>query len=61
MGKRQDRPEELAIQLLITVVNLDRENRDALPGSAVSHVKAALKILKKRRHSERHQQGGDRG
>lgn len=49
MPKRQDEKEERAIKMLEAVVQIDRENRDALPGSAVKHVKAALTIMRKRR------------
>ena len=47
--KRHDRAEEWAIQRLQEIVDLDRANRDALPGSAVRHVKQAITIMKKRR------------
>jgi hypothetical protein len=47
--KRHDKHEEWAIQRLQEIVELDRINRDALPGSAVRHVKQALTIMKKRR------------
>ena len=47
--KRQDKHEERAIKLLEQIVDLDRQNRDALSGSAVKKVKEALTILKKRR------------
>ena len=46
---RQDKHEERAIALLQQVVDLDRQNRDALSGSVVKKVKEALTILKKRR------------
>lgn len=49
MPKRQDVHEERAIALLREVVAIDSSNRDALPGSAVKHVKAALTIMRKRR------------
>ena len=49
MPKRKDVDEERAIALLQQVVEMDRADRDALPGSAVKHVKAALVIMKKRR------------
>lgn len=51
MPKRQDRHEEWAIQKLQEIVELDRLNRDALPGSAVKKIKEALTIMKKRRKS----------
>jgi hypothetical protein len=49
VGHRKDRAEEQAIKLLEQVVEMDRQDRDALPGSAVSHVKQALTIMRKRR------------
>lgn len=49
MTHRKDRDEEWAIRLLEQIVERDRADRDALPGSAVSHVKAALRIMRKRR------------
>lgn len=45
----KDGAEEWAIHRLQEIVALDRRDRDALPGSAVKHVKAALTILRKRR------------
>lgn len=49
MPKRKDRSEEWAIALLQQIIELDRQDRDALPGSVMAHVKAALLIMKKRR------------
>lgn len=49
MPKRKDVEEEWAIHLLERIVARDRADRDALPGSAMKHVKAALKIMRKRR------------
>lgn len=49
MTHRKDMCEEWAIQKLQDIINLDREDRDALPGSAVKHIKAAQTIMKKRR------------
>jgi hypothetical protein len=49
MPKRQDTHEEQAIALLQILIDVDRVNRDALPGSAMKHVKAAQTIMKKRR------------
>jgi hypothetical protein len=46
---RKDKAEEQAISLLERVVALSDADRDALPGSAVKHVKAALTIMRKRR------------
>lgn len=51
MTHRKDIDEERAIRLLEQVVDIDRRDRDALPGSAVSHVKAAIKIMRKRRRA----------
>lgn len=49
MPHRKDNKEERAIRHLEIVVQMDREDRDALPGSAVKHVKTALTIMRKRR------------
>ena len=49
MPHRQDKHEEWAIAMLESVLAVDRENRDALPGSAVRLIKAAVTIMKKRR------------
>lgn len=49
MGKRYDIHEELAIAVLRKLVELDKNNPDALPGSAMKHIKDALTILRKRR------------
>jgi len=49
MPHRKDRDEEWAIALLEQIVARDRQDRDALSGQAVDHVKRALVILKKRR------------
>ena len=51
LGKRQDIYEERAIKMLDSVIDIDRENRDALPGSAVSLIKRARTIMVKRRPS----------
>ena len=53
MPKRHDVHEEWAIQHLGHVVKLSEANRDALPGSVVELVKKAIRILKKRRPSEK--------
>lgn len=42
-------PEAQAIYLLQQIVDMDRKDSDALPGSVVKLVKKALVILKKRR------------
>ncbi|MEE8112714.1 MAG: hypothetical protein V3T23_00015 [Nitrososphaerales archaeon] len=52
MPKRQDNHEERAIKLLEQIKEIDRQNRDALSGSAVKKVKEALIILKKRRNKK---------
>lgn len=49
MPKRKDEKEERAIAILQQIIDMDLEDRDALPGSAVRHVKAAMTIMKKRR------------
>lgn len=49
MTHRKDRAEERAITLLREVLSIDVDDRDALPGSAVAHVKAAITIMRKRR------------
>lgn len=46
---RQDRTEERAIALLEQVLDIDRTQRDALPGTAVKLVKQAVVVMKKRR------------
>ena len=48
MTHRKDTAEEQAIALLERVVALSEADRDALPGSAVKHVKLALGIMRKR-------------
>jgi hypothetical protein len=53
MPHRKDRDEEWAIALLEQIVQRDREDRDALSGQAVGHIKRALVILKKRRASNK--------
>ena len=49
MTHRKDKAEEWAIRLLQEIIELDRIDRDALPGSAVKHIKTAQTIMKKRR------------
>jgi hypothetical protein len=46
---RKDIQEERAIALLQQVLTIDREDRDALPGSVVRLVKEAVRIMQKRR------------
>lgn len=52
MAHRKDKAEEQAIALLERVVAMSDADRDALPGSAVKHVKLALAIMRKRRKQE---------
>ncbi len=52
MTHRKDKAEEQAIALLQRVVAMSEADRDALPGSAVKHVKLALAIMRKRRKQE---------
>ena len=46
MTHRKDKAEEQAIALLQRVVAMSEADRDALPGSAVKHVKLAIAIMK---------------
>lgn len=52
MTHRKDKAEEQAIALLERVVAMSEADRDALPGSAVKHVKAAVAIMRKRRKQQ---------
>ena len=52
MTHRKDTAEEQAIALLQRVLALSEADRDALPGSAVKHVKLALGIMRKRRKQQ---------
>ena len=49
---RKDQAEEQAIALLQRVVAMSEADRDALPGSAVKHVKLAIAIMRKRRRQQ---------
>lgn len=49
MTHRKDGAEEFAIRLLQQIIDIDRRDRDALPGSVVKHVKTAQTIMRKRR------------
>jgi hypothetical protein len=49
---RKDKAEEQAIALLERVVAMSEADRDALPGSAVKHVKLAIAIMRKRRRQQ---------
>ncbi|MQA82972.1 MAG: hypothetical protein GEV10_31730 [Streptosporangiales bacterium] len=48
---RKDTAEEWAIAQLQAIIDLDRQDRDALPGSAVKLVKDAQRIMRKRRRT----------
>ncbi|MBI4434670.1 hypothetical protein HY635_02540 [Candidatus Uhrbacteria bacterium] len=52
----KDRDERWALERLEEIIERDREDRDALPGSVVKLVKDAARILRKRREhkGERH-------
>ena len=52
MPHRKDKAEEQAIALLERVVAISEADRDALPGSAVKHVKLAIAIMRKRRRQQ---------
>lgn len=49
MNHRKDVSEEYVIYLLSQIIQIDRQDRDALPGQAVRHIKMAMNIMKKRR------------
>lgn len=49
MTHRKDKCEEWAITQLQKIIDLDLEDRDALPGSVVALIKRAQTIMKKRR------------
>jgi len=57
---RKDTAEEQAIVLLQRVVAMSEADRDALPGSAVRHVKLAIAIMKKRRRQQTPRTSGAR-
>lgn len=44
----KEQPEALALALLLRIVDIDKQDRDALPGTVVGLVKRAVKILRKR-------------
>lgn len=52
MSHRTDGAERWARKLLDEIVARDRQNRDALPGSVMYHVKAARRILIKMQKKE---------
>lgn len=49
MTHRKDKAEEWAISKLQEIIDLDRSDSDALPGSVVRLIKQAQVIMKKRR------------
>ncbi len=49
----KDRDELWALALLEQIIQRDREDRDALPGTVVELAKKAAKILKKRQEFKR--------
>ena len=49
MPHRKDIAEERAIARLREIIAMSDRDRDALPGSAVKHMKEALRIMVKRR------------
>jgi hypothetical protein len=53
MGHVKDKDELWALALLEQIIQRDRKDRDALPGSVIKHVKAAAKIIKKRQEAKR--------
>ena len=61
MGHRKDGAEEYAIRLLQQIIDIDRRDRDALPGSAVRHVKVAQTIMRKRRKVDHEKTYEERG
>ena len=53
MAHVKDKDELWALALLERIIQRDREDRDALSGSVVKHVKAAATIIKKRQRAKR--------
>jgi len=53
MSHVKDKDELWALRLLEEIIRRDREDRDALPGSVVQHVKAAVRIIRKRQDAKR--------
>jgi hypothetical protein len=51
----KDRDELWALALLQKIIERDRQDRDALPGSVMKHVKAAATIIKKRQQVKQRQ------
>ncbi len=49
----KDKDELWALALLQRIIDRDRQDRDALPGSAVRHVKDAARILRRRQAAKR--------
>lgn len=44
----KQKAELYALSVLMKIVHMDERDRDALPGSVMKHVKAAMRILRKR-------------
>jgi len=53
MSHVKDKDELWALRILEEIIRRDREDRDALPGSVVQHVKAAVRIIRKRQEAKR--------
>ncbi len=49
----KDKDELWALALLQRIIDRDRQDRDALPGSVVRHVKDAARILRRRQAAKR--------
>jgi hypothetical protein len=49
----KDKDELWALALLEQIIRRDRDDRDALPGSAVQHIKMAANIIRKRQKAKR--------
>ena len=49
----KDKDELWALALLEQIIRRDRDDRDALPGSAVKHIKMAADIIRKRQKAKR--------
>ena len=57
MAHVKDRDESWALRLLEQILERSREDRDALSGAAVQHVKQAATILRKRQAAKRRRPG----
>lgn len=53
----KDKDELWALALLERIIQRDRDDRDALPGMVVKHVKTAAKIMRKRQAAKRSGRG----